>query len=276
MDTTRVAVSSRSFHSALLRGRMRLEQVPSAVRELGFGALELDDTDLRPPSRFKRRLLDSVMHRYFGAGAFYREYTSTRLLSLHQSFEEAAVRLAAWVARTDFTLEGRAARWQMGYLEGAIAAANDFGARLVCITAGGSPGASPEEVARCVDGLIEATNLAARFRTRLALESGEGLATTAESVLRLVEPVNSVNLGVCLKLGANAEDFAALAPYAIHVHAGPRATDSQNGTLGVDYRNRLSDLRSRGYSGWVSIEFDSDSDSAHKRAQIAGHLGNVP
>jgi sugar phosphate isomerase/epimerase len=268
-----LAVSTLSFASALDRGRMVLEDVPDAIYPLGLRAIELDDRHLRPTSALKRRALDWLMARYFGDGAFFREYTSARLLALHQAFAFAGVRLAVWTAHTDFTLAGRAARWQLNYLEGAIAAANDFGARVVCIQSGGPPDPSAEMLSRCAEGLQQATRLARRFNTRLALQHGSGLACTAERTLRLVRGVNSATLHVCLDVGhcdtpaerapglprPPAQELAALAPYAIHAHV--RSTGTPDEETNSSIREGLAALQAAHYDGWISIVHEGADDT---------------
>jgi sugar phosphate isomerase/epimerase len=251
-----LAVSSRSFHRLLSRRRMALEQVPDAVREIGFGAVEIDDIYLQARSRVMQYAGALFMRRYFGKGVFFREYTSPRLLALHAAFEQAGTRLVAWSANTDFTLVDRPARWQMHYLEGAIATANDFGARLVCIRAGGSEQPTPDEMARCVDGLKLAADLAGRFHTRLALVAGRsaGITASAERTIQLVRAVNSPSLGICLCF--DGPDCVELAPYAIHVHATARSFDAQGREPDVDYPACVDALCSAGYEGWISIEYD--------------------
>jgi sugar phosphate isomerase/epimerase len=271
MLTPRLAVSALSYHQALANGRMALEDVPGAARELGFSAIEINDTFLRATSRIRQRAYDLVMQRYFGPGAFYRAYTSTRLLKLHAAFEEGRARLAAWTVHTDFTLTGRAARWQMNYLEGAIAAADDFGARLVCIQTGGSSQPTAEELERCIDGLQQSTALASQFHTRLALENGAGIATTAEQTLALIRKVDSPNLGVCLRFAD--EDSATLAPYAIHVHATSQAFDAQGRETRIDYPACMAALRAAQYQGWITIDFEGEGEPTQGIMQTAELIG---
>src|SRR5512141_2133301 len=131
-----LAISTRSFHRMLSHRRMALEGVPATVRDIGLSTVEIDDIYLQARSPLVRIAGALFMRRYFGKGVFFREYTSPRLLALHEAVQAAGTRLAAWDAHTDFTLVDRPARWQMHYLEGAIATADDFGARLVCVQAG--------------------------------------------------------------------------------------------------------------------------------------------
>jgi sugar phosphate isomerase/epimerase len=250
-----LAISSRSFHRQLSRRRMALEQLPGAVREIGLGALEIDDVYLQARSPLLRIGGALFMRRYFGKGVFFREYTSQRLLALHAAFQEAGTRLVAWSANTDFTLVDKPARWQMHYLEGAIAAADDFGARLVCIRSGGSEQPGPDEIARCSEGLSLAADLAGHFHTRLALVAGRGagIAASVERTLQLLRAVNSPALGVCLRL--DGSDCLALAPQAIHVQATARSFDAQGSETDIDYQAGIGALGDAGYAGWISIDY---------------------
>ncbi|MCL5999861.1 MAG: sugar phosphate isomerase/epimerase [Chloroflexi bacterium] len=274
-DVLRVAVSARSFHHALRHGQMRLEEVPAVLGDMGFNAVEIDDTYLRASSHFKQRLFNLMMRRYFGAGAFYREYTSARLFKLHQAFQDAGARLAAWTTHVNFSLTGRVTRWQMSYLEGAIATANDFGVRLICLrdsesSAGKSGNPRDAVVESFVEGLSQAAQLASRFRTRLALDCAGGIAGSAERMLQLVQAVNSPHLGVCLDLAS--DDVAALTPYAFHAYIHATALQAQDAQTGSYYGARLAALRAAGYSGWVVIEFTGENDPRRGIAQVAEGL----
>ena len=275
-DMLRVAVSARSFHHALRHGQMRLEEVPAVLGDMGFNAVEIDDTYLRASSHFKQRLFNVMMRRYFGAGAFYREYTSARLFKLHQAFQDAGARLAAWTTHVDFSLTGRVTRWQMSYLEGAIATANDFGVRLICLRdSDSSTGTSASPRDAVVEGLNQAVQLASRFHTRLALDCAGGIAGSAQRILQLVQAVNSPHLGVCLDLAG--DDVAALTPYAFHAYIHTTALQAQDAQTGSrqtssQYGSRLAALRAAGYSGWVVIEFTGENDPRRGIAQVAEGL----
>jgi sugar phosphate isomerase/epimerase len=264
-----LAVSSASFHHALHRRHMALEDIPAAVHEMGLGAVEVDDAYLIA-GPLRQRVFDLFMRRYFGRGTFYRAYTSSRLMALHMAFEDTGVRMAAWRAHTDFTLTGRPARWQMHYLEGAIAAADDFGARIVCIQSGGRPGASEEEIAHCIKALQHAAALASQFHTRLALESGSGLASAPGTMARIVREVQIPSLAACVEFDATSSEIAHL---AIHAHARAQAFDAQGREPHADYAACLEALRQTDYQGWLSIQYEGWDDPALGIMQTAELIG---
>jgi sugar phosphate isomerase/epimerase len=271
MGAYSLAVSCASFGHDLRLRRMTLEDTFRAAVELGLGSVEIDDAYLLT-SPLVQRAADLLMRRYFGPQAFFRAYTTSRLLHLHTAFEDACLRLAAWRAHTDFTLADRAARWQMNYLEGAIAAANDFGARIVCIQSGGTNTPDEEEQARCVEGLQKAASLARRFRTRLALESGNGLARRREYVERLVAAVNSPYLGAVLEFDQGEPGAAGR---AIHVRARACAFDVQGRETTIDYPAHMEALRQAGYKGWVAIDYEGDGDPGYGIMQTAELISAV-
>jgi sugar phosphate isomerase/epimerase len=248
---------------------MALEDVPAAVREIGFDAVEIDDAYLTA-APLQQRTFDLLMRRYFGRGSFYRTYTSSRLMGLHTAFEESGVRVAAWRSHTDFTLTGRAAHWQMNYLEGAIAAADDFGARIVCIQSGGVPGAGEEEVGRCIEGLQQAASLAGQFHTRLALESSSGLAHAPGVMERILREVDIPSLAVCVEFDATSPSIAR---HAIHAHARANSFDAQGREPHVDYTACLTALQHAGYQGWMAIQYEGQDDPAIGIMQTAELIG---
>lgn len=246
---------------------MALEDVPAVAQELGYSAVEIDDMHLQSRSRLFQRAAAWRMRSYFGKGVRFRDYTSERLLHMHAAFEDAGARLVAWTAHTDFTLTEKAARWQLHYLEGAIATANDFGVRLVCVQAGGSDEPTRDEMVRCIDGLREAAKLAERFRTRLALESGAGITQSVDRMVQLLREINSPFVGACLRF--DGEENAALAPLAIHAHATSRAFDALGRETTADYPACMAALRDANYHGWISIQYEGSAEPVFGIVQTA-------
>ena len=246
---------------------MALDAVPAQAHELGYTAIEIDDTHLHAQSILFQAAGTLLMRRYFGKGAAFRQYTSSRLLRLHEAIQNAGTTLIAWTAHTDFTLTGKVAQWQMHYLEGAIAAADDFGTRIVCIQAGGSDQPTQDEMLHCISGLREAADLAGQYHTQLALETGSGITRSAVRTEQLLNEINSPYLGVCLRIGA--EDCAALAPLAVHVHATAKEFDAQGRAKGVDYAVHIGALRNAKYGGWVSVRYEGMTMPIHGIMRIA-------
>jgi sugar phosphate isomerase/epimerase len=85
---------------------------------------------------------------------------------------------------------------------------------------------------------------------------------------------------VCLDFGNFEGDRAigmqTLAPHAIHVHAKAREFNTSGEEKHIDYRMCLSALKSAGYAGVISIEYEGDGDAAigikHTQALIEKYL----
>jgi sugar phosphate isomerase/epimerase len=136
-----------------------------------------------------------------------------------------------------------------------------LGAPYLRVFAGGIPAGGTEmdavnSVVRC---LREVLPYAEERGVVLALENHGGVTSTAQQVLRLLEILNSPNLGVNLDFGNFRNDpyteFQMLAPYTVTAHAkshmaGPKGHEA------VDYGvvNRI--MRAAGYRGYVNIEYE--------------------
>jgi sugar phosphate isomerase/epimerase len=158
----------------------------------------------------------------------------------------------------------------MNYLEGAIAAADDFGARIVCLQSGGTPTASAEEYARCIEGLQQAAALASQFHTRLALESGSGLAHAPGAMERILHDVDIPSLAACVEFDATSPEVA---PHAIHAHARAYTFDAQGRETHTDYTACIAALQQAGYQGWMSIQYEGQDDPALGIMQTAELIG---
>jgi sugar phosphate isomerase/epimerase len=119
--------------------------------------------------------------------------------------------------------------------------------------------------------LQEATALASQFHTRLALENGAGIASTAEQTIALIRMVDSPNLGACWRFAGG--DSAALAPYAIHVHAASHTFDAQGRETRIDYPGCMAALIAAQYRGWITIDFEGDGEPGQGIMQTAELIG---
>ncbi len=87
--------------------------------------------------------------------------------------------------------------------------------------------------------------------------------------IEIVKTLNSAYLGVCLDLGnfregeAEAEaGIKLLAPHAVHVHAKSHTFDANSDETTINYRASMQALRTAGYDGVLSIEFEGDGSPA--------------
>lgn len=144
---------------------------------------------------------------------------------------------------------------------------------------GGQHSNSGEEaIARYIDGLSQAAELAADAGMILSIENAGKMCHTDAELERVVDAVNSENMKVTLDPGnfvlAGCDPHTAaerLAPKAIHIHvknfvAAPgkeprpfRYCPAGEGI--VDYRSIADILKSVGYEGYFSFEPEGGADA---------------
>lgn len=109
----------------------------------------------------------------------------------------------------------------------------------------------------------------------IALENHGGITSRAESMIRLVEGVNSPWLKVNLDLGnyreSTYDDIAKTAPYAVHVHGKLRVTEGAE----LDYTRVKELLEDEGYNGFISIEYEGSEDPKVGVPRFASYLPNL-
>jgi sugar phosphate isomerase/epimerase len=262
-----IAISSWSFHDELYTGKLRLADVPYRVHDLGYGLVELQDMFLYPRS-------PNLIARLFGKKTPpfnpYR-YDRRTLLKVRLNRLRSGTRLVCWSIDSDLTAsEGPDRQKQKSYLAAAIETADFLNAPLVRLTLGGERGASAEDdraaYGRAVALMSSVLPVAIARNVKFAVENHGGLSSDPAQLAEFVQRFHSSHLGVCLDFGNFEGDRAfgmqTLAPHAIHVHAKSRAFDAQGEETQIDYGMCLSALKSAGYNGTISIEYEGDGDPA--------------
>jgi sugar phosphate isomerase/epimerase len=262
-----IGVSSWSFHDELYKGTLRLADVPYRVHDLGYGAVELQDLFLypRPPN---------AIARLFGrkAPAFNQyQYDRRTLLKLRLNRLRSGTRLVCWTIDSDLTVSaGPDRQKQKSYLAQAIETADFLNAPLIRLTLGGERGVNAEADRATYDQAIELMSsvlpVAIARNVKLAIENHGGLSGDPALLAEFVQHFHSPYLGVCLDIGNFEGDrtigMQTLAPYAMHVHAKSREFNAQGEETQIDYRMCVSALKSVGYAGAISIEYEGDDDPA--------------
>ncbi len=109
----------------------------------------------------------------------------------------------------------------------------------------------------------------------LALENHGGVTARADCVLKIVEKVNSPWFRVNLDLGNYREetynDIAKTVPYAVHIHAKVSVARK----FKLDYHRIKDILLSKGYNGFLSIEYEEEEDAKTGVPKFAKYLFEV-
>ena len=139
----------------------------------------------------------------------------------------------------------------------------ELGAPCIRIFAGGvQQGQAPEQALRnAVAAIEECCDYAGARGITLALENHGGIVRDADGVLALVRAVKSEWFGVNLDVGNFRtrdpyDDLARCAPYAVTVHFKTEVTPLNATTRETDYRRVARILRTAGYRGYVTLEYE--------------------
>jgi len=257
-----IAVSSWSFHDELYQGKLRLADVPYRVHDLGYGAVELQDMFLwpRPPN---------LIARLFGKKAPpFNQYQHDRrtLLKVRLNRLRSGTRLVCWTIDSDLTVsEGPDRQKQKAYLAAAIETADFLNAPLIRMTLGGEKN-DRSAYGRAVELMSSVLPVAMARKVKFAVENHDGLSSDPAVLAEFVQHFHSPYLGVCMDFGNFEGDRASgmqtLAPHAIHVHAKSREFNAQGEETQIDYRMCVDALKSAGYAGAISIEYEGHDDPA--------------
>ncbi|MFO0875614.1 MAG: sugar phosphate isomerase/epimerase family protein [Phycisphaerales bacterium] len=116
----------------------------------------------------------------------------------------------------------------------------------------------------CIDSIEKLIPKAQECGVCMGLENHWGLGRTAAGVLRIVNAVRSPWLRITLDTGNFLENLypqmEAMAPQAVLVQAKTYYGGGEWYTLDIDYPRVASILRSAGYRGWISLEYEGKGD----------------
>ena len=282
----KLAISMWSYFRVWREGRM---DIPSFVREAkraGAEGVELLDFFYNEPGAPRTELfLDAALEEKRDA--------------VHEALEETGLPVPIFSVANNFAKPSDEARKIEGdKIEFGVREAARYGARTVRVFAGDlSDGIGPEEaMGWIVEGLAKASIYAHEMGVSLALENHGRLAGRSSQVLDIVERVRQSAGNDAL--GANpdtgnfllvdetsAQAVAAVAPIAKMAHLkdfargeGPFVADSRIAYRGValgegeaDVEACLAALRSAGFDGWTSLEYEGDEDPLQTVPRSVGY-----
>lgn len=140
----------------------------------------------------------------------------------------------------------------------------ELGAPVIRIFAGNAPQGEPEDavVARCVDNINKACEIAGKRGVMLALENHGGITAKAEMMMKIVSQVSSPWFGVNFDSG----NFESADPYAELAMIAPYAINAQiKSDIKVSGQKQPADLprivkilKDGGYCGWVILEYEGE------------------
>lgn len=118
---------------------------------------------------------------------------------------------------------------------------------------------------RCIEGIQEACDHAAKYGVILALENHGGITATADQILAIVKAVKHDWFGVNLDTGNfHTEDPYAdlekLAPYTVTVQIKTEIQRAGKKKEEADLKRVIEILRTANYRGYVALEYEGSED----------------
>lgn len=145
----------------------------------------------------------------------------------------------------------------------------DLGAPCMRVFAGAARTGQTEREARanCVECLEICCADAARRGVVLAVENHGGVVATPEGILEIVTSVQSDWCGINLDTGnfRTADpyaDMAKCAPWAVTTHFKSEIAPGGGPKRAADLNREIAILRSAGYRGYLSLEYEAAEDPA--------------
>jgi len=199
---------------------------------------------------------------------FPKEISPEYLLSLKERTFRLGLDISGTAIGNDFCLpEGEARQSNLQMCREWIDHSAAMGAPVIRIFAGNVPKGDTEEAARerCVQGINESLEYAAKKGVCLALENHGGITATAEQLLSIVRAVRpSPWFGVNLD-GGNFHtadpygDLAKIAPYTINAQVKVEVMPGGKKEP-ADLARVVKILQEANYRGYLVLEYESDED----------------
>jgi len=240
----KVSCCAYSFERLLRSGKMTMEQFVDRCAEMNLDGTEL--TSYYFPKDADREYFKQIRRRAFLNG----------------------LDVSGTAVGNHFTVPpGPDRDRQIALVKTWIDNAVQIGAPCIRVFAGEVPKGSTVEQARqwCVECLNECLSYATERGVFLALENHGGIVTTSDQTLACVAAIASPWFGLNLDTGnfREPDPYAAIAktaPYAINVHLKTEVTSTSRGASPADYDRIAQILKSAGYRGYVSLEYEASED----------------
>lgn len=143
-----------------------------------------------------------------------------------------------------------------------------LGAPVIRIFAGNVPKGDSEDAARerCIDGINQALDHAAKRGVFLALENHGGITATPEQLLKIVAGVKSspwfgINFdGGNFHTDDPYRDLEKIAPYAINAQVKVEVMPNNGPKQPADLARMVKILRDANYRGYIVLEYEAAED----------------
>ncbi|MGB9587104.1 MAG: sugar phosphate isomerase/epimerase family protein [Armatimonadota bacterium] len=239
-----LACETYSLRTHLNEGKIDFISVMDLMKQLGIKGIALNDI-------------------------WMKSYDKAYLQKIKQSARKNGITIVALICEGNLVTANEAARKrQIEENARKMRAAAYLGARVIRFNLG-STGKAEEDATVGVDRAIKAFKellpLAKKLNLKMTIENHGGVSGTADNIIRIIKSTDPKYVGACLDfknwpVQSMYEENAKLAPYAYHAHAKSLEFDISGEETTVDYGRILNTLKSAGYNGAISIEYEGSGD----------------
>ena len=238
----RDSLATRGTAEEIAKAGMRLEDVIDLGAQYGLDGIELTS--------------------YY----FPKDVTHDYLMNLKQQCFRLGLDISGTAIGNDFCHKPGAERdEQLALTREWIDYAATMGAPVIRVFAGTVKEGDDEGAAigRCIEGLNESLEYAAKKGVFLALENHGGITDTPDHMLRIIDGVkDSPWFGVNLDGGNfNTDDpyrdLARIAPYTINAQIKVMVTNNGNREQ-ADFARIIGILKDAGYRGYIVLEYEEE------------------
>ncbi|XZE54058.1 sugar phosphate isomerase/epimerase family protein [Planctomycetaceae bacterium SH139] len=195
---------------------------------------------------------------------FPSEFDQSYLRRLARHCHLQGITISGGAIRNDFCVAPAELDQQLDHVKKWVDAYAILGAPVIRIFAGSPPaGVSREEaINRCVAACETACQYAGQKGVMLALENHHGITDTADSMLQVVQQVDSPWFGVNFDSGnfkstdSPYDELARIAPYAVNAQIKVEMWQAGN-KVDADLPRIVDILRQANYGGWVVFEYEA-------------------
>ena len=239
-----MACETYSIRDYISSGKMKLEQVPGLLKELGIKGIVWNDM-------------------------FFQSWDEPYLDTLKKAAEDSGIVNAGLIIEGDLVGDDKdARRRQIDEDKMKLKAAAYLGCPVVRINIGGVGDDEKDStigVKRVIDAFNEMLPLAKELGIKITIENHGGVSKKADWILAIIKGTDPKWVGSCLDFGnwpadVRYSESKKLVPYAYHVHAKTHEFGPDGEATDVDYGQMLQMLKDEGYKRAVSIEFEGSGD----------------
>jgi sugar phosphate isomerase/epimerase len=186
---------------------------------------------------------------------FPKDVSTEYLMNLKQQCFRLGLDISGTAIGNDFCHKPGAERdEQLALTREWIDYAATMGAPVIRVFAGTVKEGDDEAAAigRCIEGLNESLEYAAKKGVFLALENHGGITDTPDHMLRIIDGVKDSPW-----FGVN-RDLARIAPYTINAQIKVMVTNNGNREQ-ADFARIIGILKDAGYRGYIVLEYEEDN-----------------